>query len=73
MSDQMTTEEAIAIVSERAIWAAAQELNWADYSDVGEHDWDRVLEEIDRRVEEGDLELYDAAYAHLVARAEKTA
>ena len=69
----MTTEEAIAIVAERALWAAAQEIEWADYGDIGEHDWDRVLEEIDRRSEAPNLDLYQEAYDHLAARAEETA
>lgn len=66
----MTTEEAIAIVAERAIWAAAQELNWADYGDIGQHDWDRVRAEIDKRVSVANLDLYGAAYDHLAARAQ---
>ena len=66
---EVTTEEAIAIVAERAIWAATREIEWADYGDIGEHDWNCVLREIDRRVHVANLELYSTAYDLLASLA----
>lgn len=76
----MTVEEAIAIVAERAIWAATREIEWSDYGDIGELDWDEVLAEIDRCVGAdrddpmrcpANLDLYPAAYDLLAARADQ--
>jgi len=67
----MTTEEAIAIVAERAIWAAIQEIDYVDYGDIDQDDWERVGAEIDERVHINmdNLALYQQAYDHLSARA----
>lgn len=65
----MTPEEAVAIVAERAIWAATREIEWSDYGDIGEQDWQRVVDEIDQRVNPAALDLYRSAYDVLAARA----
>jgi hypothetical protein len=64
----MTLQEAIAIVAERAIWAATRDIEWAEYGDIGHHDWQRVVDEIDRKAAAGTGN-YQAAYALLASRA----
>lgn len=71
----MTVEEAIAVVAERAIWAVTRDVEWADYGDIGESDWNRVVDEIDRQLDinQTNLELFSAAYDLLASRASNEA
>lgn len=64
----MTPEKAIEIVARQALAEAVEDLAWEDYPEIGEHDWERVLDAA------ADLAQYPvgylAAYELLEARAE---
>jgi hypothetical protein len=65
-----TTEQAIrTVAAQAAAFAVRHQIDWDEYPDIGEHDWARVLTELDRSTPYPPTEDYAAAYAHLMARA----
>lgn len=70
-----TTQWAVEVVARMAIFNVLGEVEWQDYPEIGEHDWQEVLD----RVEVIGCALkpptddYTEAYAFLEARAEKEA
>lgn len=55
--------------------AAQRTLDWGDYPEIGEHDWERVVDEVIKIAElmdPGKVE-YQAAYELLTTRAESDA
>ncbi len=71
----MNDEEAIDIVARFALAEGAQypNLDWADYAEIGEHDWKRVVKRAGELAPYPTAEEYEAAYALLESRAENDA
>jgi hypothetical protein len=70
-----TTEFAIEVVARMAIFNQLDKIEWEDYPDIGEDDWQEVLDRIDTigyglKPMDDD---YAEAYALLESRAEKEA
>jgi hypothetical protein len=65
---EIVAEEAIGRFLEDAAFA-----EWEDFAEVGEYDWDRVLEVIKRKAKEirPKPEIFQEAYEWLASRAEK--
>lgn len=67
----MRPRKAIRIVARHAIAnAAAIDIDWEDYPELGERDWEAVEAEINRLTPTPDLDRFDKAYELLAARAE---
>lgn len=74
----MSGQVPIEIVAEEAIGRFLEEAafaEWEDFAEVGEYDWDRVLEVIKRKAKEirPKPEVFQEAYEWLAARADKDA
>lgn len=56
--------EAIEIVAQHAIAAAVSSgtVDWEDYPELGEHDWERVLTRMEMNADYPDPDEFDAAY-----------
>ena len=75
MNDEIT--EAVNVVARRAIAAAAEpsfarEIEWGNYPEIGEYDWELVCERVNelRRSLDPPQSSYEAAYALLTSRGE---
>lgn len=70
----MTPEQAIDLVALDVIAGGACDRvaeGWENYPDLGEHDWQRVAEAVERLAPDPDPTLLDEAYALLEGRAEE--
>ena len=69
----LIADRAITTVAEQAIHEATRDggrvPEWEDYPEIGENDWQAVLDRVDRMTWAPDQAKYDAAYALLAARA----
>jgi hypothetical protein len=80
MSADWTTRHAICTVARRVLVQAVERaladpvVEWGDYPDLGEHDWDAVVKQVRHLANRTDVqtEHYDAAYRHLAERADTT-
>ena len=66
MSD-MTPEQAILHVAQQIAANAVREVQWEEYPEIGEYDWDRIVTELDRLVPES--RFFDEAITVLERRA----
>lgn len=70
----MTTDEAIDIVARHVLACmAAEGVDWEDYPEIGEYDWERVADRIDVIAPFPDAEQSERAYAHLTEPAPSVA
>lgn len=66
----MRSKKAIRIIARHAISnAAGMDIDWEDYPELGERDWEAVKAEINRLTPIPDLDRFDKAYEALSARA----
>ena len=67
----MTTEEAIEVVAQHVAAYLAEDAcdNWGCYPEIGEADWDAVIERLDVLVKFPPVDEYDEAYQILAYRA----
>ena len=64
----MDHELAVYIVAAHAIYQASREIEWSSYPEIGEDDWHRVVEAIERKVGGPQSAFYEA-YEILEGRA----
>lgn len=71
----MTPDEAIDVVAKSFIESCLdpefRAIGWEDYPEIGEHDWDRVIDRLADLTPKVDLEELGAALLLLGARADK--
>jgi hypothetical protein len=68
----MRLKKAIRIVARHAVSnAAAVDVDWQDYPELGERDWQAVAAEINRLTPTPDLDRFGKAYELLSARADR--
>lgn len=67
----LNTDAAIDVVARHAIAAIVLQISWEDYPEIGEHDWDRLIEHLDAIAPFPEEELFETALLHLGERAEK--
>jgi hypothetical protein len=73
--ESRTGEFAIEVVARMAMFNALDKIEWSDYPDIGEHDWQQVLDRIEvlgcawKPMDDD----YAEAYAFLESRAETEA
>lgn len=63
-------EHDLRIIAHHTLAGAAAELEWAEYPEIGLHDWERVCEIVEQIAWWPDTEVFAAAYARLEERAE---
>lgn len=77
MTTNRTTQHAVDTVARRVLaYAVGRALEfplveWGDYPELGEHDWDAVVARVRHLADRTDVqtEKYEAAYRHLATRA----
>lgn len=78
MAVDLVTHHAIVAVARRVLARAVERamdmeyVDWADYPDIGENDWEKVWNEVRLLAEQADVspEYYESAYQHLSTRAD---
>lgn len=67
----MNEKLAYSVIIQHIMAAAAERVEWEDYPEIGEYDWDDIGAKLDSQFFFPNAELYKEAYDFLTNRAEK--
>lgn len=65
----MKTSEAIDTLARLVLLHGICAVEWEDYPDIGEDDWERIMDRAGEMIKEPSAQEFTKAYAHLSTRA----
>ena len=65
-------EEAVNVVARWIIADRLRDVEWGDYPEIGEYDWERVIDRMDEIAGGTSVTEFEAAYEFLVAREDES-